>query len=68
MFAALKELGSKREDAVYVGDSEVDYETAVNSGLDCILVSWGFRDRELLKSFEGAVVADNCDDLLKILQ
>lgn len=67
VFAALKELGSKKENAVYVGDSEVDYETAVNSGLDCILVSWGFRDRELLKGFEGAVVADDCEDLLKAL-
>lgn len=67
VFAALGELGSKKEDAVYVGDSEVDYETAANSGLDCILVSWGFRDRELLQSLEGAVVADDCAELLKLL-
>lgn len=67
VFAALGELGSRKEKAVYVGDSEVDYETAVNSGLDCILVSWGFRDRELLESLEGAVVADDCEELLKLL-
>lgn len=67
VFAALGELGSEKENAVYVGDSEVDYETAANSGLDCILVSWGFRDRELLQSLEGAVVADDCEQLLNML-
>lgn len=47
--AALQELGVAREDAVYVGDSEVDLLTAANSGLDCITVLWGFRDREFLQ-------------------
>lgn len=67
VFAALKELGSCQEEAVYIGDSEVDYETAKNSGLDCILVSWGFRDRELLESFDGAVVADSCEEIGRML-
>ena len=34
--------------AVYVGDSDVDLETARNSGLPCISVLWGFRDRDFL--------------------
>ena len=34
--------------AVYVGDSDVDLETANNSGLPCISVLWGFRDRDFL--------------------
>lgn len=66
VFAALKKLGSAKENAVYIGDSEVDYETAKNSGLDCILVSWGFRDRELLESFEDAVVVDRCEEILEL--
>lgn len=45
---ALAELGVDREDAVYVGDSDVDVATARNSGLPCISVLWGFRDREFL--------------------
>lgn len=64
VFAALEELGSEREHAVYIGDSEVDYETASNSGLDCILVSWGFRDRELLESFQNVTVVDRCEEIL----
>ena len=67
VFLALEEIGSVKERAVYIGDSEVDYNTARNSGMDCILVSWGFRDRELLESFPEAVVADDCAEILKML-
>ena len=48
VFAALKALGVGKEGAVYVGDSDVDIETARNSGLPCISVLWGFRDRDFL--------------------
>lgn len=67
VFAALDEMSSRREKTVYIGDSEVDYETAKNSGLDCILVSWGFRDRELLESFRDARVVDTCGEILELL-
>lgn len=46
---ALEELGVDKDDAVYIGDSEVDVATARNSGLPCISVLWGFRDINLLK-------------------
>ena len=48
VFAALKALGVGKEGAVYVGVSDVDIETARNSGLPCISVLWGFRDRDFL--------------------
>lgn len=48
VFAALKQLGVGAEEAVYVGDSEVDIATAKNSGLPCISVTWGFRDEACL--------------------
>ena len=48
VFLALKELGRTREEAVYVGDSDVDLATAQNAGLPCISVLWGFRDRDFL--------------------
>lgn len=60
-------MGCGRERAVYIGDSEVDYQTAVNSGMDCILVSWGFRERKLLESFEKAVVVDECQEIENML-
>ena len=48
VIAALRQLGVGQEGAVYVGDSDVDIETARNSGLPCISVLWGFRDRDFL--------------------
>lgn len=45
---ALRQLGAKREGAVYIGDSDVDVMTAHNSGMPCISVLWGFRDKEFL--------------------
>jgi len=41
--------GVSSSSAVYVGDSEVDIQTARNSGLPCISVLWGFRDQQFLK-------------------
>ena len=48
VFAALKALGVGKENAAYVGDSDVDIQTARNAGLPCISVLWGFRDRDFL--------------------
>jgi phosphoglycolate phosphatase len=47
-FAAMKELGVSPEECVYVGDSDVDYKTAVNTGIDCISCLWGFRTKDEL--------------------
>lgn len=55
---ALAELQCKKEEAVYVGDSEVDIQTASNAGLACISVSWGFRDKDFLLKNGAAVIAD----------
>ena len=49
MREALKELGSTAESSVYVGDSDVDIETARNSGMDEILCDWGFRGERIFK-------------------
>lgn len=48
VFEALRQLGVGKDNAVYVGDSDVDIQTARNSGLPCISVLWGFRDRDFL--------------------
>lgn len=45
---AMKELGCTAENTIYIGDSDVDIMTAKNSGIPCISVLWGFRDKEFL--------------------
>lgn len=67
VFAALHELGSPTKEAIYIGDSEVDYETAVNSGLPCISVLWGFRDKDFLIGRGASLFAENPEDVLSIL-
>lgn len=67
VYAALRELGKEKESAVYIGDSEVDYETATNSELDVILVTWGFRDRDVLEKFENTTIVESCSEIQKIL-
>ena len=44
----LEKLQVKKEEGVYVGDSEVDAQTAKNAGMDMICVEWGFRERDFL--------------------
>lgn len=45
---ALRLLGVDKEGAVYIGDSDVDVNTAKNVGIPCISVLWGFRDKDFL--------------------
>lgn len=60
----LEALGVSPERAVYVGDSDVDLQTAKNAGLPCISVTWGFRDREFLLQQGAAVLISHPRELL----
>lgn len=68
VYEALKALGSTKEEAVYIGDSEVDLATAANSGLPCISVLWGFRDKELLIEKGAEFFAEKAEDIPAILE
>ena len=61
---ALSQLGVGQEGAVYVGDSDVDIQTARNSGLPCISVLWGFRDREFLLAHGAETFVSQPSELL----
>lgn len=61
---ALRQLGVGADDAVYIGDSEVDVETAQNSGLPCVSVLWGFRDKEFLLQHGATVFITSPEELL----
>jgi phosphoglycolate phosphatase len=64
VFAALRELEVGQEGAVYVGDSDVDIQTARNAGLPCISVLWGFRDRDFLKQHGAETFVSTPQELL----
>ena len=67
VFRALEELGVPAERAVYVGDSDVDIETAHNAGMSCISVSWGFRDTAFLLAHGARTITANPETLARIL-
>ena len=64
---ALKELGSSKEESIYIGDSEVDLQTAINSSLPCISVLWGFRDRDYLIEQGATTFAETPEELIQLL-
>ena len=64
VFEALRQLGVGKEKAVYVGDSDVDLQTAHNSGLPCISVLWGFRNRDFLLAHGATTFISRPEKLL----
>lgn len=64
---ALRQLGSTIEQAVYVGDSEVDLATAKNCGMDYILCEWGFRTRKQLEQAGGQMFVERPQQILDVI-
>ncbi|MDF2801654.1 MAG: family hydrolase [Anaerocolumna sp.] len=67
VYRALELLSSSAEESIYIGDSEVDVLTAHNSGLKCIGVTWGFRDRSVLESKGADYIIDRPEELFEII-
>ena len=63
LLAAMDELGAEPARTVYVGDSEVDIDTARAAGIGCISVTWGFRTREQLIESGASVLVDDAAGL-----
>lgn len=67
VYEAMRLLGARRESTVYVGDSDVDVDTARNAGLDSVIVTWGFRDENFLRAHGAQHLAHNADELYEML-
>ena len=63
----LRTLQVERWDAVYIGDSEVDVETAYNAQMDHIIVDWGFRETEFLKERGAKVLVSEPREIAEIV-
>lgn len=64
---ALTDLGVGAEETVYVGDSDVDVQTAKNAGLKCIGVTWGFRSMEELLEAGAEYIAHSAEETADIV-
>ncbi len=60
-------MGVKKEETIYVGDSEVDIETAKNANVKVVAVSWGFRDDDFLKILRPDALVSHPDELVAYL-
>lgn len=64
---ALGYFGYKPEECCYVGDSDVDINTARNAGIDCISVDWGFKTHSYLIEQGAALICSNTEELERSL-
>ena len=67
VFDILKKADVSKEDVLYVGDSGVDMQTAINAGVDAVGVTWGFRPQAELESFRPMGLIDKAEDLLEFI-
>lgn len=61
----LKKANVDLKDAVYIGDSKTDIETAQNAGMDCIVVKWGYGNQKDYENDYILEAVDEFDDILK---
>ena len=67
VFDIIAAAGVRKEEVFYVGDSGVDMQTAVNSGVTSVGVTWGFREREELLANGACHIADHPDEIIEII-
>ncbi len=63
----LEQFHLTAKDSVYIGDSDVDIETAKNAAMDALIVSWGFRTEEFLKQHGAEIVVHTPEELIKYM-
>lgn len=64
----LRQTAITGPDTLYVGDSDVDMQTARNVGVDACAVTWGFRTREELAAYHPKYMAEKPEDILQMLK
>lgn len=66
IYRALTQLQADPQRAIYVGDSDVDLETARNAALPCISVTWGFRTKEELEKAGASILVATPEELCNL--
>lgn len=64
----LRIAGTPREEVLYVGDSGVDMQTAINSGVTACGVTWGFRPRTELEGYHPAYLVDRAEEIAELVK
>ena len=64
LLSVMQKLGVSQAETLYVGDSEVDIQTAQNAGVACLSVTWGFKDKAFLLDNGATLFADTPNEIL----
>ncbi len=64
LLAVMEKLGAEKQTTLYVGDSEVDIQTAQNAGVACASVTWGFKDERFLRENGAKTLVHSAAELL----
>lgn len=67
VFEILEAWALEPREVLFVGDSDVDIQTARAAGLDVAGASWGFRSREVLKAAGAQIIIDKPEDLMDVI-
>ena len=68
LLAIMQQLKAEPASTIYIGDSDTDIATASNAGVACIGACWGFRGRAFLEAHGAKLLAENVDDIWKLIK
>ena len=63
-----RKLNISPEDCLYIGDTDTDMKTGIGANMDTIGVTWGFRSREELESYNPKYVVDHPKEIVDIIK
>ena len=67
LFKVIEELKVENDEVLYVGDSDTDMKTGNNAHVDVCAVTYGFREKEVLESYNPKYMIDSIKEILKIV-
>lgn len=67
VFYVINKLNININKTIYIGDSEVDIQTAKNAGIPCISVSWGFKSLDFLQKYGATMIANKANDIITFI-
>lgn len=67
IFELLATYQLKPEEVLFVGDSEVDFQTAQNAGVKIAMLSWGYAHEDFFKNHSPHYLCENSQELKKVI-
>lgn len=64
----LEKMDLQREECLYVGDSQVDIQTARNAGMRCVSVTWGFASIDVLKAYVPEILVEHPREIIDLIE